>query len=83
MCAQVPTCRCVRLSGDENCCWVVNAVCPEQESASTTRLREGAHKRPHPACDGGVSLGLGDQVTQQGAGAEEAQADVGGLREVL
>lgn len=35
-----------------------------------------------PACDGGISLGLGDQVAQQGAGAEEAQADVGGLCEV-
>jgi len=37
---------------------------------------------PHPAGDGGVALGLGDQVTQKGAGAEEAQADVGGLGEV-
>lgn len=37
---------------------------------------------PHPARDGGVSLCLGDQVAQQGAGAQEAQADVGGLREV-
>ena len=36
----------------------------------------------HPAGDSGVALGLGDQVSQQGAGAEEAQADVGGLGEV-
>lgn len=36
----------------------------------------------HPACDGGVSLGLGDQVAQQGVGAEKTQADVGGLRKV-
>lgn len=38
--------------------------------------------RPHPACDSGVSLRLGDQVSQQGAGAQKAQADVGGLCEV-
>lgn len=37
---------------------------------------------PYPACDRGISLGLGDQVTEQGAGAQEAQADVGGLGEV-
>lgn len=36
---------------------------------------------PHPACDGGVSLRLGDEVPQQGVGAEEAEADVGGLCE--
>lgn len=38
---------------------------------------------PHPARDGRIPLGLGDQVAQQGVGAEEAQADVGGLGEVL
>lgn len=36
----------------------------------------------HPSCDGGIPLGLGDQVAKQSAGAEEAQADVGGLCEV-
>lgn len=36
-----------------------------------------------PACDGGVSLGFGDKVAQQGVGAEEAHADVGGFCEVL
>lgn len=36
----------------------------------------------HPACDSGVSLRLGYEVSQQGAGAQEAQANVGGLREV-
>lgn len=36
----------------------------------------------HPACDGGVSLGLGDQVAQQGVGAEESQADVRSLCKV-
>ena len=37
---------------------------------------------PYPACDRGVSLGLGDEVTQKGACAEEAEADVSGLGEV-
>lgn len=37
---------------------------------------------PHPACDGRVPLRLGNQVSQQGAGPQEAQADVGGLREI-
>lgn len=37
----------------------------------------------HPARDGRVPLGLGDELAQQGVGAEEAQADVGGLGEVL
>lgn len=36
----------------------------------------------HPPCDSGVSLRLGYQVSQQGAGAQETQADVGGLGEV-
>lgn len=35
----------------------------------------------HPACDSGVSLRLGYQVSQQRAGAQETQADVGGLCE--
>lgn len=35
-----------------------------------------------PACDGGVSLGLGDKVAQQGGGPQEAQADVGSLCKV-
>lgn len=54
----------------------------KQESASMTPLCEVVQFVSHPACDGGISLGLGDQVAQQGAGAEEAQADVGGLCEV-
>lgn len=37
---------------------------------------------PHPACDSGVSLSFGDEVAQQGAGAEEVQADVCGLCKV-
>lgn len=37
----------------------------------------------HPARDGRIPLGLGDEVAQQGVGAKEAQADVGGLGEVL
>lgn len=36
-----------------------------------------------PAGDRWVPLGLGDQVAQQGVGAKERQADVGGLGEVL
>lgn len=36
----------------------------------------------HPACNGGVSLSLGDEVAQQGAGAEETQTDVSGLSEI-
>lgn len=65
-------------------CRVVNLACPngEQESASMTPLCQVVQYVPHPACDGGISLGLGDKVSQQGGGAEEAQADVGGLREV-
>lgn len=65
-------------------CRVVNLACPngKQESASMTPLCEVVQYVPHPACDCGISLGLGDQVAQQGGGAEEAQADVGGLCEV-
>lgn len=65
-------------------CRVVNLTLPneKQESASMTPLCEVVQFVPHPASDGGISLGLGDQVAQQGAGAEEAQADVGGLCEV-
>lgn len=37
----------------------------------------------HPAGDRWIPLGLGDQVAQQGVGAKESQADVGGLGEVL
>lgn len=37
----------------------------------------------HPACNGGVSLGLGDEVAEQGVGAEEVQADIGSLCKVL
>lgn len=37
----------------------------------------------HPACNGGVSLGLGDEVAEQGVGAEEVQADSGSLCKVL
>lgn len=37
----------------------------------------------HPARDGRIPLGLGDEVAQQGVGAKEAEADVGGLGEVL
>lgn len=47
------------------------------ESASLTPVCKVVQFVPHPAGDGGISLGLGDQVTQQSAGAEEAQADVG------
>lgn len=43
---------------------------------------EVTQDEPYPACDGGVSVGFGDEVSQQGAGAEEAQADVGGFCEV-
>lgn len=35
-----------------------------------------------PACDSWVTLCLGDEVSQQGVGAEEAQADVSGFREI-
>ena len=66
-------------------CRVVNRACPngKKESASMTPLCEVVQYVPHPACDGGISLGLGDQVAQQGVGAEKAQANVGGLCEVL
>lgn len=37
----------------------------------------------HPACNGGVFLGLGDEVAEQGVGAEEMQADIGSLCKVL
>lgn len=36
-----------------------------------------------PACNGGVSLGLGDEVAEQGVGAEEVQADISSLCKVL
>lgn len=36
----------------------------------------------HPACNGGVSLRLGDEVAEQGVGAEEVQADIGSLCKV-
>lgn len=48
-----------------------------------TLLCEVAICVPHPASHSGISLGLGDQVAQQGVGAQETQADVGGLGEVL
>lgn len=55
----------------------------ETRDCQQTPLCEVVQYVPHPACDCGISLGLGDQMAQQGAGAEEAQADVGGLCEVL
>lgn len=36
----------------------------------------------HPACDGGVSLSLRDEVAQQGVCAEKVKADVCGLCKV-
>lgn len=55
---------------------------PKWETASITPLCEIVQYVPHPACDGRIFLGLGDQVAQQGVGAEEVQANVGGLCEV-
>lgn len=54
-----------------------------QHVTQKLKRRLGQAAMPHPAGHGGVPLGLGDQVAQQGVGAKEAQADVGGLGEVL
>lgn len=54
------------------------------DSKKTTRRNPAVGQTPaHPPRDGRVPLGLGDQMAQQGVGAKEAQADVGGLGEVL
>lgn len=37
---------------------------------------------PHPAGNGWVSQGFTHQVTEQGVGSQETQADVGGFGEV-
>lgn len=54
-------------------CRAVNLVSQmgELESACMTPFCEVVRYVPHPACYSGVSLGLGDEVAQQGAGAEE------------
>lgn len=58
--------------------------CPNgrQESASMAPQCKVVQFMPHPACDCGVSLSLGDEVTQQGVGAKKVQADVCGLCKV-
>lgn len=55
-------------------CRAVSLACPngKHEPASMTPFCEVVQNVPHPACDSGVSLGLGDEVAQQGASPEEA-----------
>lgn len=66
-------------------CKAVNLAFPngKQEHTSMTPHCEFVQFVPHPARDGGVPLGLGDKVAEQGAGAQEVEADVGCLCEVL
>lgn len=63
--------------------WVLQSPNGKQEPASTLVWGCTVQYVSHPACDSGVSLGLGDKVAEQSVGAEEVQADIGSLGKVL